>query len=60
VYNSKKTLAMWNYVDGIYENKYFKNKTELAENIDYHKGLLKDMESTRELENEFIAGDQTL
>lgn len=59
VYNSKKTLAMWNYVDGIYENKYFKNKTELAENIDYHKGLLKDMESTRELENEFIAGDQT-
>lgn len=60
VYNSKKTLYMWNYVDGNLENKYFKNKKELTENIEEHRRMLKELESTGELENEFIPGEPTI
>lgn len=60
VYNSKKTLYMWNYVDGNLENKYFKNKKELTENIEYHHGMLKELENINGLENEFIPGESTI
>jgi len=58
VYNSKKSLYMWNYVDGNFDNTHFANKTMLKENIEQHKELLKEMESTGELENEFIPASE--
>ena len=56
IYNSKKTLPVWNYMEGRSGYQSFKNKTEILQEIGQHKTLLKEMETT-ELQNEFIPND---
>jgi len=45
VYNSKKTLCMWDSVNGIFENKSFKNRTELVEEMNQYKVVLEELEA---------------
>ena len=53
-YGSKKTLTMWNYIDGCVDHYQFKNKSEMVSTIKEFKEYL-DSHETTVVENTFIS-----
>ena len=60
IYNSRKTLPLWNYTEGRTSYHGFQNKTEIQNEIDQHRTLLAEMDKICEvavehpLENTFV------
>jgi hypothetical protein len=44
IYNSRKTLPLWNYTEGRTSYHGFQNKTEIQNEIDQHRTLLAEMD----------------
>ena len=52
-YGSKKTLTMWNYIDGCIDHYQFKNKSEMVSTIKEFKEFIDNNETV--VENSFNA-----